>query len=189
MTTTRAAVGISGSPSPHSRSRRLLEHALARLREHGLTTALVDLSALPADALLGRSRSPDVAAALALVAESDIVVASTPVYRATYTGLLKIFFDLFEQNALTGKIALGLASGGSPGHRLVLDHGLRPLFGSVGAVVGPSGVYAVDDEFAAGEPSRSVLERIDRAVAGTVALSEGRLTSLASPAHPGSITP
>ena len=57
-------------------------------------------------------------------------------------------------------------------HQLVLDHGLRPLFASVGAVVVPTGVYAVDAEFDAGVPHAAVLERIERAVAESVLLAE-----------------
>ena len=172
MSESLTAIGISGSPSAHSRSRVLLEHTLSRLAEQGIGTDLIDLSALPADALLGRRVSPELERALAAVGEANIVVASTPVYRATYTGLLKVFFDLFAQRALVGKVGLAIATGGAPGHQLVLDHGLRPLFASVGAVVVPTGVYAVDAEFDAGVPRAAVLERIDRAVAESVLLTE-----------------
>jgi FMN reductase len=166
------AVGISGSPSARSRSRILLEHALSQLARQSVATDLIDLNELPADALLGRRSTAEVERALASVAEADIIVASTPVYRATYTGLLKVFFDLFTQRALVGKVGLSIATGGAPGHQLVLDHGLRPLFASVGAVVVPTGVYAVDGEFDDGVPRPGVLERIERAVAESVLLAE-----------------
>jgi len=91
--TNLTVVGISGSPAARSKSRTLLERALAALAARGASTTLIDLAALPADALLGRRRSSDVDDALARVAEATIIVASTPVYRATYTGLLKVFFD------------------------------------------------------------------------------------------------
>ena len=174
------AIGISGSPSARSRSRLLLERALGRLAERGVATDLIDLSELPADALLGRRTSPELERALAAVAGAHIVVASTPVYRATYTGLLKVFFDLFAQRALVGKVGLAIATGGAPGHQLVLDHGLRPLFASVGAVVVPTGVYAVDAEFDAGVPHAAVLERIERAVAESVLLAERSLIRTAA---------
>ena len=172
MSESLTAVGISGSPSTRSRSRVLLEHALGALARQGIATELIDLSELPADALLGRRLAPELEHALAAVGNADIVVASTPVYRATYTGLLKVFFDLFAQRALVGKVGLAIATGGAPGHQLVLDHGLRPLFASVGAVVVPTGVYAVDAEFDAGLPHAHVLERIERAVAESVLLAE-----------------
>ena len=170
--TTIDAVGISGSPGARSKSRTLLEHALAALAARGASTTLIDLASLPADALLGRRRSADVDAALASVANASIIVASTPVYRATYSGLLKVFFDLLPVNALADKTAIAIATGGSPAHQLVIDHGLRPLFASVGAVTTPTGVYGTDPSFDNGTPHPSLIARIDSAVAEAILLSE-----------------
>jgi FMN reductase len=93
------------------------------------------------------------------VRTATIVVASTPVYRATYSGLLKVFFDLLPVDGLAQKVAVAIATGGSPAHQLVIDHGLRPLFGSVGAVTVPTGIYGTDAGFENGVPHR----RADRA--------------------------
>jgi FMN reductase len=177
------AVGISGSPSAHSKSRTLLRLTLEQLSERGVATQLIDLSALPADALLGRRQAPELDRALAAVAASSIVIASTPVYRATYSGLLKVFFDLFAPRALTGKIGVAIATAGAPGHQLVLDYGLAPLFASVGAVVTATGIFATDAEFAAGIPDDTLRERIASAAAEAVALAEtagGRADPLSS---------
>src|SRR3982751_5920494 len=114
-TTTVNAIGISGSPAARSKSRTLLERALAALAERGASTTLIDLAALPADALLGRHRSSDVDDALARVAEAAIIVASTPVYRATYTGLLKVFFDLLPVAGLVNKTPTALGTRGALG--------------------------------------------------------------------------
>jgi FMN reductase len=166
------AVGISGSPSSRSRSRTLLEQALRNLKSQGASTELVDLNALPADALLGRRTAHEVERALAHVAGAHIVLASTPVYRATYSGLLKVFFDLFGQRALAGKVGVAIATGGAPGHQLVIEHGLRPLFASVGATVVPTGVYAVDDAFPGGVPNDSVLDRLAQATSESIAFAQ-----------------
>src|SRR6185295_9969294 len=163
--TTLSAVGISGSPSARSKSRTLLERALSELADRGVTTTLLDLAALPADALLGRRRTAEVDDALATVSRSTIIVASTPVYRATYSGLLKVFFDLLPLDGLVGKTAIGIATGGSSAHQLVIDHGLRPLFASVGAVTTPPGVYGTDSAFENGVPHASLIARLDAAVA------------------------
>ena len=169
--TNLTVVGISGSPAARSKSRTLLERALAALAERGASTTLIDLAALPADALLGRRRSSDVDDALTRVAGATIIVASTPVYRATYTGLLKVFFDLFPVNALVNKTAIAIATGGSPAHQLVIDHGLRPLFASVGAVIAPTAVYGTDSAFENGVPNQSLISRIDVAVSEAITLS------------------
>jgi FMN reductase len=164
------AVGISGSPSAKSRSRSLLEHAVSRLRERGVEVAVVDLPDLDANALLGRRPDSRVQEALSLVEGAGVIVASTPVYRATYTGLLKVFFDLFPQRALAGKVALGIASGAAPPHRVVIDQGLRPLFESVEARV-VEGVYATDADLVDEGKRAAVLERIDAAVAELLVLT------------------
>jgi FMN reductase len=177
--TTLTAVGISGSPSARSKSRTLLEHALSALRTRGVETILIDLSALPADALLGRRRTAEVDDALATVARANIVVASTPVYRATYSGLLKVFFDLLPVNALAEKTAIAIATGGSPAHQLVIDHGLRPLFSSVCAITTPTGIYGTDSAFENGVPHATLIARIAEAAGEAVTLS-GRTYSAAA---------
>jgi FMN reductase len=171
-TTAITAIGISGSPSSRSKSRLLLEHSLSVLSEHGVSSSLIDLATLPADALLGRVRSTGVEDALAAVSRAAIVVASTPVYRATYTGLLKVFFDLLPLNGLAGKTAIAIATGGAPAHQLVIDHGLRPLFASVGALTVPTGIYGTDASFEQGAPQQSLLDRIARAVDEAIALAD-----------------
>jgi FMN reductase len=170
--TTFSAVGISGSPGARSKSRTLLERALVALSDRGVSATLIDLATLPADALLGRRRADEIDTALGSVSEATIIVASTPVYRATYSGLLKVFFDLLPLNGLVGKTAIGIATGGSSAHQLVIDHGLRPLFASVGAVTTPTGVYGTDSAFENGVPHESLIARLDAAVAEAITLSE-----------------
>jgi FMN reductase len=170
--TALSAVGISGSPSARSKSRTLLERTLAALAERGATTTLIDLASLPADSLLGRRRTSEVDAALAAVNDASIVVASTPVYRATYSGLLKVFFDLLQVNAFVGKTGIAIATGGSPAHELVIEHGLRPLFASVGAVTTATGIYGTDSAFQNGAPHESLIVRVEAAASEAIALCE-----------------
>jgi len=174
-TTGLAAVGISGSPSATSKSRVLVEHALAQLAAGGATTHLVDLAALPAEGLLGRGTSPPVTAALEAATRARIIVAGTPVYRATYSGLLKVFFDLLPQDSLIGKIGVPLVTGHGAAHSLSVDHGMRPLFASLGATVVASGVYATSSQFQGGKPGRELLEAVERAVGEALALATAGL--------------
>jgi FMN reductase len=88
------AVAISGSPRSPSRSKALAELMLRTLGDAGWETRFIDLSALPAEALLARTQSAGVDEAIAAVGEARVVIAATPTYRALYTGLLKCFFDL-----------------------------------------------------------------------------------------------
>lgn len=169
-----AAVGISGSPSATSKSRLLVEYALAQLAALGATTQLVDLATLPADALLGRGTSPAVAAALDAT-RARIIVAGTPVYRATYSGLLKVFFDLLPQDSLIGKVGVPIMTGHGAAHSLSVDHGMRPLFASLGATVVANGVYATSAQFQDGRPGAELLGAVDRAVHEALALATAGL--------------
>ena len=158
------ALAISGSPSRQSRSRRLLAHGLERLAAAGIDGGTIDLCEVPADDLLGRTRGADIESALAAVASARLLLVGTPVYRASYSGLLKVFFDLFPQDALAGVVAIPIATGAGSAHALVIDHALRPLLASVGALVVSTGVYATDAEFTPTGPGAAVVARVDRAV-------------------------
>ena len=170
-----AAVGISGSPSATSKSRVLVEYALAQLAARGATIQLVDLAVLPAEPLLGRGTAATVTAALEAATRARIIVAGTPVYRATYSGLLKLFFDLLPQDSLIGKIGVPLVTGHGAAHSLSVDHGMRPLFASLGATVVASGVYATSSQFQGGKPGRELLEAVERAVGEALVLATAGL--------------
>ena len=163
MTDSPLAVGISGSPSPTSKSRLLVERVLDLLQERDCGTELVDLSALPAEALLAREEAAEVQAALDAVGKANILVLGTPVYRATYTGLLKVFFDLMPPDYLAGKAAVLVATGGSADHALAVDHGLRPLVASLGGLGIATGIYATPDDFDDDAPGAELVALLARA--------------------------
>jgi len=165
------AVGISGSPSATSKSRVLVAYVLAELSARGAETCLVDLATLPADALLGRGTAPPVTAALETITRGRVVIAGTPVYRATYSGLLKVFFDLLPQDGLAGKIGIPIVTGHGSAHSLAVDYGLRPLFASLGATVVASAVYGGSDQFLDGKPGPDLLRAADRAVREAISLA------------------
>ena len=171
---TASVIGLSGSPKPVSRSRTLLALTLAALERQGAgSSRLVDLAELPADALLGRREDREVADAIQAVLDAGIVVVSTPIYRATYSGLLKVLFDLLPQDALARKVAIAIATGGGPGHLLAVDHGLRPLLASVGALVAATAVYGTDAQFRNGTAEPALVEQIERAALEAASLAAG----------------
>jgi FMN reductase len=95
------------------------------------TIAVRDLPA--ADLLLGRADSPELAGAALTVENADAIVITTPIYKASFSGLLKTFLDLLPQTALRGKSVLPIATGGASAHVLALDYALRPVLMSMGA--------------------------------------------------------
>lgn len=99
------------------------------------------------------------------VAEADAVIAVTPVFSASYSGLFKTFFDVLDDGTLEGKPVLVAATAGTARHSLVLDFAMRPLFAYLRADVVPTGVFAASADFGSGSwgTAGSLSERIDRA--------------------------
>jgi SsuE family FMN reductase len=95
------------------------------------TIAVRDLPA--ADLLFGRADAPEIAGAALTVEKADAIVVTTPIYKASFSGLLKTFLDLLPQAALHGKSVLPIATGGTSAHVLALDYALRPVLMSMGA--------------------------------------------------------
>lgn len=104
------------------------------MREHGHLTALLNVRELPAASLVtAELGDPDIAAGIAEVVAADALVVASPVYKASYSGLLKTFVDLLPPNCLAGTPVLPFVTGGSVGHVLALDQGLKPLLAALGA--------------------------------------------------------
>ncbi|WFR79867.1 FMN reductase [Janthinobacterium rivuli] len=151
MTRPLRLVAVSGGLQRPSKAAALAEHLMDLIAEEVLCEQrLVELGQL-APQLAGatwRSHLPDtVERELAAVEQADILVVATPVFRGSYTGLFKHFFDFIDQDALIDKPILLAATGGSERHALMIDHQLRPLFSFFQARTLPLGVYATDKDF------------------------------------------
>lgn len=136
---------MAASPSERSRSAALLEGAGVHLGRLGANLDRLVLRELPAQALLqGELDDKHIGAAIELVHRATAIVVATPVYKAAYSGLLKVFLDLLPQTSFKGKTVLPLATGGSPHHMLALDYALRPVLQSLSVKQVLAGVYATD---------------------------------------------
>ncbi|MFJ5263176.1 NADPH-dependent FMN reductase [Streptomyces sp. NPDC088387] len=140
-------LSVSGSPSASSRTNRLLRHLDERLAAQGHDVIPLDVRTLPAEALLGADfRHPAIVRATELFARADGVVIGTPVYKASYSGVLKALLDLLPQYALAGKTVLPLATGGTTAHVLAIDYALRPVLSSMGAGHIVQGWFTLDKD-------------------------------------------
>lgn len=140
-------LAISGSPSSNSRTQLVLSHLLALLAQRGLATDLLALPTLPCDALVrAETETPTIRNALIRVKKARILIVGTPIYKASYSGLLKVFLDLLPQDGFDGKIALPVATGGSLAHLLALDYGLRPVLQALGTDAVLPSAFALDRE-------------------------------------------
>jgi FMN reductase len=145
------AVVVNGSPHEKSKTMGLVDVVLDTLRTLlPVTVHRIDVYRLGAGFTQATERdevTPEVEAELRSAETADLLVAATPVYRGSYTGMFKHFFDLVDQYALANKLVLLTATGGGDHHALALEHELRPLFGFFQAMTIPVAIFASAGDF------------------------------------------
>jgi FMN reductase len=146
----------------------LAELLLKAFAASGCDTTMIDVSTLPAAALLARESAPEIDDAVARIGAAQIVIAATPTYRALYTGALKCLFDLMPPAHLAGKVCVPVQTAASPAHFLTIEYGLKPLFASLEGLP-IDGVYATDDQFIDGAPNEKLLARIEHVATAALA--------------------
>jgi FMN reductase len=143
-----AVLALSGSPSPVSRTASAAQATLALLEARGHTVDHIAVRELPAaDLLGGNTAHPRTAGALERIAQADGLIVATPIFKASYSGLLKSLLDLLPQEALAGKAVLPLATGGTLAHLLAVDYALRPVLSVLGARHIVEGTFLLDSAF------------------------------------------
>ncbi|MEU2607576.1 FMN reductase [Streptomyces albus] len=174
------SAGLSEPSSTRLLADRLAEATRSALAEQGVeaevtTVELRDVATeiahnfttgFPGGALRGVIES---------VTGADGLIAVTPVFSASYSGLFKSFFDVLDNDALTGKPVLLGATGGTPRHSLVLEHAMRPLFAYLRTVTVPTAVYAATDDWAASD------DGLTPSLPGRIARAGGELAALVAP--------
>ena len=168
MSALKVAV-LCGSLQRPSRTLVLCEALLAKIGEkRTIEPQVVEISQIGRrlGACLQRNELPDeILAHLAAVEQADLVIAASPVYSATYSGMFKHFIDFMAMDALAGTPTLLAATGGSPLHGLMIDQQMRPLFAMKQALTLPLGVFATESDFMGYEICSAALEkRIDLAI-------------------------
>ncbi|WP_436849618.1 CE1759 family FMN reductase [Streptomyces avermitilis] len=133
MHLTVVSAGLSVPSSTRLLADRLTEAVREQLADAGRdveiqVVKLRDLAADIANNLVTGFPSPSLSEAAKAVASADGLIAVTPVFSASYSGLFKSFFDVIDKDTLTGKAVLAAATGGTARHSLALEHALRPLF-------------------------------------------------------------
>jgi FMN reductase len=162
-------VVISGSPSVPSRSAALAGHVAEDLRGRGFELAAIQVRELPATELVhGKTGSPEITAAIALIERADALVIATPIYKASYTGVLKIFLDVLPQFAFAGKVVLPLVTGGTIAHVLALDYALRPVLVSLGAQHVVNGLFVLDKAIAVSERGVAIDADVEQRLSGII---------------------
>jgi FMN reductase len=167
--TGRSLVVVSAGLSQPSSTRLLADQlaaATAAASENPLAVRVVELRDLAHDIanhLLTGFPPPALKDALDAVAAADALIAVSPIFSGSYSGLFKSFFDVLDKDALAGKPVLIAATAGTARHSLALEHALRPLFAYLRAVVVPTSVFAAADDWGADSADGLLQSRITRA--------------------------
>ena len=74
-------------------------------------------------------------------------MVASPVFKASFTGLLKLFLDQFDAGELGGKPTVALMLGGSPAHTLAGEVHLKPVLTEIGASCPTPALYLIDAEW------------------------------------------
>lgn len=191
MSTRKLAVVAAGLRQPSST--RLLADRLAEATQRALggveIETKVDVIELRDSAhdltnnLLTGFASPSLREAIDSVTGADGVIAVTPIFTASYSGLFKSFFDVLDADALTGKPVLMGATGGTERHSLALEHAVRPMFAYLRSIVVPTAVYAASTDWGSTDSNGDALaERVERAARELAQLmSSGQAAPKADP--------
>jgi FMN reductase len=182
METRRITVLSAGLGVPSST--RLLADQLAAAATRQLTAAgyevttdvveLRDLAVDIANNFVTGFAAPRLAEVIAGVESSDGIIAVTPVFSASYSGLFKSFIDVMDPKSLDGKAALLGATGGTDRHQMVLDHAMRPLFSYLRTRTAATAVFAGPQDWGNTDDGGTPLSlRIERAAAEFSHLLEG----------------
>jgi FMN reductase len=167
--------GLSRPSSTRLLADRISEAVAAQVSARGESVEIevIELRELAQDLATtmttGGMATGAVARARDLVSSADGLVAVTPVFTASYSGLFKMFVDVLDTDSLNGMPVVIAATAGTARHQLVLDHALRPLFTYLRAVVVPTGVFAATEDFG-GDESGGLTARIGRAASELAAL-------------------
>ena len=137
-------VVVVGNPRLGSRTRPAAELVVERLTDAGPTT-VIELSELGPGLLAWGD--PAVAAAKDQVLSADLLVIASPVFKASFPGLLKLFLDQFEAGELAGKPTVAVMLGGSAAHTLAGEVHLKPVLNEIGASCPTSALYLIDAEW------------------------------------------
>jgi FMN reductase len=177
MSTRTLAVVSAGLSTPSSTrllADRLTTATVDALRQRGVETTVevVELREHArdlADHLVTGFPNESLRGVLETVTGADGVLAVTPIFAASYSGLFKTFADVVDKDALTGTPVLIGATAGTARHSLALEHAMRPLFAYLRAVVAPTAVFAASEDWAGGDSTSAALADRIRRAAGELA--------------------
>jgi FMN reductase len=179
MTVRKLAVlsaGLSQPSSTRMLADKIAGATVARLAEDDIEVEVLsfDLRDYAQDItnnMLTGFPSPKLDAVIEAVTGADGLIAVTPIFTTSFSGLFKSFFDVIDNRALTDMPVVIGATAGTARHSLALDYAIRPMFTYLHAVVVPTTVFAASEDWGSGaDKVKTLPDRIDRAAGELAAL-------------------
>lgn len=183
-------IGLSGSPTERSKTLLAIEVAVEHVADAypSVETEIVNVRDYDVQFCDGRDPAEyegDTRRVIDKIVEADALIVGTPMYRATYTGILKNVFDLIPNDALYGKPVGIVATGGSDHHYLAIEHELKPLIGFFQGLALPGGVYAKNEDYENGTlVSEGVIRSLRQLAESVVEFAERSTDRLVGSAGP-----
>lgn len=194
MTTRRIAVVAAGLSNPSSTrmlADRLAAETVKALAERDIeaTVDVIELRDYAHDItnnMLTGFAPQALETAINTVVSADALIAVTPIFSTSYSGLFKSFIDVLDPDALTGKPVLIGANAGTARHSLAIDYAIRPLFAYLHADTVSTGVFAASSDWGdSGDDVAPLAKRVEkgaRELADTIARKEA--ATVADPYDP-----
>lgn len=149
---------LSGSPSEQSRSEKVLDYLDKLIVEEGLSTTKISVSSVsPEDLFYARFDSEAIKEITETIQQARGVIVASPVYKASYSGILKALIDLLPQDVLKDTPVFPIMSGGSKSHLLAIEYALKPLLATLKGQ-NLKGVYLLDHQIDKSKPSRPITD-------------------------------
>ena len=194
MTTRRIAVVAAGLSNPSSTrmlADRLAAETVKALEERDIaaTVDVIELRDYAHDItnnMLTGFAPQALETAINTVVSADALIAVTPIFSTSYSGLFKSFIDVLDPDALTGKPVLIGANAGTARHSLAIDYAIRPLFAYLHADTVSTGVFAASSDWGdSGDDVAPLAKRVEkgaRELADTIVRKEA--ATVADPYDP-----
>lgn len=156
-------ITLAGSPRFPSRSTHLLALSQRFLEKQGIEVIPWNVQHFePADLLQARFDAPAISLLREDLASASGIIIATPVYKASYSGVLKTVLDLLPERALEDKVVLPMATAGSQAHMLAIDYALKPVLSALKAREILHGVFAADSQIQQQESQIQLDEMLSR---------------------------
>jgi FMN reductase len=150
---------LVGHPRPGSRtlavSRMAAATLITELRRRGTPVepaALIDLARLLPNLISGRPDGGPVGQAISSLRGSRLLIVTSPTFKASYSGALKLLLDELPHRGLAGTVAVPLMTAASPQHGHIVYSLLRPLLLELGAEVPAAGLCVLEHHLANPQP-------------------------------------